>query len=115
MTDVICIVCPNSCRLKVDEKNDYKVTGNACERGVSYGRDELLNPIRVLTTTVRLTGSEECRCPVRTRAPIPRAKLMDAMSAIAAVSVAAPVTSGQVIIPDLLGTGVDLIATRTMN
>lgn len=115
MTDVICIVCPNGCRLQVDETNDYRVTGNGCERGLSYGRDEAINPMRVLTTTVRLTGGEERRCPVRTAAPIPRGRLMEAMEAISAVCAAAPVKAGQVLISDLLGTGADLIATRSID
>ncbi len=115
MTDIICIVCPNGCHLQVDETNGYQVTGNGCERGLSYGRDEATDPRRVLTTTVRLTGSEERRCPVRTAAPIPRGRLKEAMDVISAVSVAAPVRAGQVILPDLLGTGADLIATRNMD
>ncbi len=54
MKDLICIVCPRGCHLKVDEENDYKVTGNRCQRGVLYAYSELTNPTRVLTSTVVL-------------------------------------------------------------
>ena len=54
MTELICITCPKGCHLSVDEKNDYAVTGNSCPRGVEYGKSELLHPVRVVTSTVRI-------------------------------------------------------------
>lgn len=114
MKELICIVCPQGCRLKVDEENDYAVTGNRCQRGEEYGRTELLNPTRVLTSTVEVEGSHIARCPVKTDGAIPKAKLFEAMEAVRSVKVSAPVKSGQVIIENLLGTGVNLVATRDM-
>lgn len=114
MTELICIVCPKGCRLKVDEQNEYKVTGNSCERGADYGRAELMHPTRTLTTTVLLRGGELPRCPVRTSAPIPKAQMFEAMEQIDRLAVAAPVRRGDVLIADLLGSGADLIATRSV-
>ena len=53
MKELVCIVCPRGCRLKVDEENDFAVTGNTCPRGAEYGRNEIMAPTRVLTSTVR--------------------------------------------------------------
>ena len=60
MKELICIVCPNGCHLKVDEENGYNVTGNKCERGAEYGKAELLYPMRMVTSTVRIEGAS-CR------------------------------------------------------
>ena len=56
MTELICIVCPKGCHLKVDEEKDFAVTGNGCPRGAEYGKKELTNPTRVITSTVRVEG-----------------------------------------------------------
>ncbi len=114
MKELICIVCPQGCRLKVDEANDYAVSGNRCARGEDYGRTELSNPTRVLTSTVDVLGSHIARCPVKTNGAIPKSKMFEAMEKVRAVKLTAPVRSGQVVIADLLGTGVDLVATRDM-
>lgn len=112
MTEMICIVCPKGCRLKVDENNGFAVSGNACERGETYGRQELQNPTRTLTSTVRVTGGQLSRCPVRTSEPIPKRLIFEAMEQVNALSVQAPVHIGQVLISNLLDTGADLIVTR---
>ena len=79
MTELTCICCPMGCRLTVDEDNDYAVTGNTCKRGAVYGRNELMNPTRVLTTTVAIDGAAHGRMPVRTEDAIPKGKLFDAI------------------------------------
>ena len=114
MKELVCIVCPRGCRLTVDEENGYTVTGNSCPRGAEYGRTELQHPTRVLTTTVRVEGGVHRRLPVKTSRAIPKGLLMAAMQEAAGVSVAAPVKAGQVVLPDLLGSGADLIATRDL-
>ena len=114
MTELICIVCPKGCHLKVDENNGFAVTGNSCEKGEAYGKAELMHPTRTLTTTVKVLGGELPRCPVRTASSIPKDKMFAAMAVIDRLAVAAPVQRGQVLIADLLGTGADLIATRTI-
>jgi CxxC motif-containing protein len=114
MTELICIVCPKGCRLKVDEKKDFRVTGNSCKRGEDYGRAELKNPTRVLTSTVRIVNAAHSRCPVRTSAPIPKQLILEAMKTLDSVSLKAPVKAGQVVVKNVCGTGVNIISTRSM-
>ena len=111
LQEVICIVCPKGCHLKVSPV-DFTVTGGSCEKGIDYGIAELKNPVRVLTSTVKVEGSDLIRCPVRTNGSIPKGKIMAAMEEINKVALKAPGRVGEVVIPDILGTGVDVIATR---
>lgn len=112
MKELICIVCPKGCHLRVDEENGYAVTGNSCPRGAQYGAAELQHPVRVLTTTVRLTGCSARRCPVKTSTAIPKGLLFDAMHVLDGVELAAPVALGQVVVRNLLGTGADVVCTK---
>ena len=114
MAELICIVCPKGCHLKVDE-DTFAVTGNSCEKGAEYGKTELKNPTRTLTSTVRLEHGALTRCPVRTVAPIPKALMFDAMAALEGVTLTAPVKIGQVALENVLGTGVDVIVTRNID
>lgn len=114
MKELVCIVCPRGCRLKVDEENDFAVTGNSCPRGAEYGRGEIMSPTRVLTSTVRLTGASLRRCPVKTDRPVPREKLVEIMSLLNEVELASPVTIGQPILKNVLGTGANVIVTRNL-
>jgi len=115
MKELICIVCPNGCHLRVDEENGFQVTGNSCPRGEEYGRTELLHPTRVLTGTVRIHGGTIPRCPVKTKAPIPKGKILDAARALGRVELTAPVRVGDVVLADVCGTGVDVVATRSIS
>ena len=80
MKELICITCPRGCHLTVDEEHDFTVTGNACPRGAEYGRNELLHPVRTVTSTVRTEGSPIPRLPVKTDRPIPKEKVFDCMA-----------------------------------
>lgn len=88
------------------------VTGNTCPRGEAYARSEVTDPRRILTTTVPCVGGNLTALPVKTRTAIPKGKLAAAVSALLDVVVTAPVFLGEVILPDVAGTGVDIIATR---
>lgn len=114
MKELVCIVCPKGCRLQVDEQNDYCVTGNACPRGEAYGRKELINPTRVVTSTVRIEGARYRRLPVKTNAEIPKQSMMDAMKILDGITLHAPVKAGDVVAANILGLGIDFIATRDM-
>lgn len=114
MKELICIVCPKGCHLEIDEDNDYSVSGNACFRGETYGKEELLNPTRVLISTVCIRNGLYPRLPVKTTAPIPKGSLFEAMALVNKIDVAAPIKCGEVLIKDILNTGVDLVATRPM-
>lgn len=116
--DMICIVCPLGCKLKVT-KNDtsqigYDVEGNKCFRGADYGVKEMTNPTRALTTTVIISDASIKRLPVRTSGAIPKHLIKQAMELINKAEVKAPIKVGQVIIRNILDTGVDIIASRTM-
>ena len=113
--EFICIMCPLGCAVtvKADDKGDIKeVIGNSCKKGDAYAREEFTSPKRVLTSTVALEGAEIRRLPVRTTGLVPKAKLFDCMSEVLKISVKAPVKSGDLVIKDLLGLGVDVISTR---
>jgi len=116
--DMVCIVCPLGCKLKVtkneESQNGYAVEGNKCFRGMNYGITEMTNPTRVLTTTVVISGSLIRRLPVKTSGPIPKHLINEAMKVINKVEVKTPIKVGQVIVKNILGTGIDIIASRSM-
>nr|WP_302666496.1 DUF1667 domain-containing protein [uncultured Agathobaculum sp.] len=114
MTNLICITCPKGCHLTVDEENDYAVTGNACPRGAEYARNELLHPVRMITSTVRVQGAAIPRLPVKTDKPLPKEKMFDCMQLINTLDVQAPVKVGQVLAANILGTDVNIVATKTL-
>ncbi len=113
---IICIVCPTGCRIQVsgEDPEQLTVTGNECRKGEQYALKEVTNPTRTLITTVRINGAPLRRLPVRTNDEIPKQSIFPCMEIINAAEVEAPVEVGQVIVPDILGTGVDIIATRSM-
>ena len=112
MADMICIVCPKGCHLHVDE-NSLAVSGNSCEKGAEYGKTELQNPTRTLTSTVRLLGGTLHRCPVRSSVPIPKSKLLEAAAALESVTLTAPVKIGQVAVENIVNSGADMLVTRS--
>ena len=112
MPDLTCIICPNSCRLEVD--GDNNVTGNLCQRGEDYGREETLNPVRMLTSTVRVSGAALRRCPVRTQTPIPKRLIPGAMRLLNDLDLEAPVEEGFIVLDNICGTGIPFITTRSL-
>ena len=117
MREVICIVCPKGCHLRIEENTDggYNVSGASCECGIDYGINEVTNPVRVLTSTVKVENARLARCPVRTDGSIPKSKIFECMKEINNVTLTAPVKVGDVVIEDIAGTGVALIATRSIS
>lgn len=114
MKEVICICCPKGCHLKVDEANDYAVTGNACPNGAAYGKEELTHPTRIITSTVRAEGGLHPRCSVKTASAVPKELMFDVMAELDKVVLQAPVHVGDVVIANVCGTGVDVLATRSL-
>ncbi len=112
MIELICITCPRGCHLKVDEENDYAVSGNACPRGEVYGKNEILNPVRVVTSTVKTSVKAESRCPVKTNGAIPKGKMFEAMRMLDDIVLDAPINVGDVVIADLFGTGIDFVTCK---
>ena len=114
MTELVCIVCPKGCRLKVDANDGYKAAGHDCARGEAYGRGELENPVRTITSTVKITGALYRRCPVKTNSAIPKRLIFDAMRLLESVELKAPVKEGDVVVGDICGTGVSFVTTRDL-
>lgn len=116
--EIVCIVCPIGCRLTVtkDDGNSlgYSVTGHTCKRGIEYGIKEMRNPTRVITSTVKINNAHLNRLPVKTKGPIAKNLNFDCMKIINSIEVEAPIKIGEVIVSNILETGVDLVATRSM-
>lgn len=113
MTELICITCPRGCHLSVDE--NLNVTGNTCPRGVLYAKAELTHPVRMVTSSVNVDSKIESRLPVKTKEPIPKELIFKVMEEIYKVSVKAPIKIGDVIIKDVLGTGVDIVSCKNID
>ncbi len=114
--ELVCVVCPMGCRITVtlDGENIVSVTGNSCPRGKAYAEKECIRPERILTTTVRLEGGVHRVLPVITDKEIPLDRIFEAMEEVRKVSVKAPVTEGQIIIENILDTGANVVASRSM-
>ncbi len=111
--DIICTVCPTGCTIHVvgDEKSITSIEGFTCPRGKAYGEAEFLAPVRTLTSTALVEGGDSVLVALRSAGPLPKGKIMDCMKEIHALRLTAPVSCGDVLIPNILGTGVDIVAT----
>ena len=109
-----CINCPIGCIITVTMDGDdiVSVEGNTCKRGDVYARSEVTAPKRVVTGLVRVKGRHE-PLSVKTAAPIPKELVLECAALLRKTVVDAPVSMNQVVIPDVLGTGVDIISTKT--
>lgn len=114
--NLICIGCPLGCPLTVEmEGNEVKsVAGNTCPRGDAYAKKELTNPTRIVTSTVRVAGGRLAMVSVKTESDIPKGKIFDCVKALKDVEVTAPVKIGDVIVENVAGTGVNVIATKNV-
>lgn len=116
--DLVCIVCPMGCRCSIEEDatapKGYKVTGLTCKRGEDYAIKEVTAPTRMLTSTVCIEGARLPRLPVRTSGAIPKERIHECMEMINDLVISHPVTMGQVLLDNLFGTGVKLIASRSL-
>ena len=112
LQELICITCPKGCVTKVwQEKGDIKIEGKICKNGRDYIKQEYIEPKRMLTSTVVVERSTVKRLPVRTREAIPKKKLFMAMNQLSEIRVKPPIRMGDVVISNLLDTGVDVIAS----
>ncbi len=114
MKNLICIVCPIGCHLNIDVEDNYKVTGNACPRGEKYGKEELLTPKRVVTSTVKIKGALYERIPVKTNSAIPKEKIFQCMELLNKLELISPVKMGDVVIENIFDLGIDIVTTRDM-
>ena len=112
---LICINCPRGCNLDVEEINgEIKVTGNMCPRGEQYAISEMSNPLRTVTTTIRINSRKYTRLPVITSSPVPKGKIMEVMKALKDSEVDAPVKMGDIIVKNIIGLDSDIIASKSI-
>lgn len=111
MREFTCIVCPKGCVIYAEDEMHIK--GAGCERGVDYVKNEMKNPLRMVTSTVRIKGALLPLLPVKTSAPIKKNQMLAAVRKLDSLVVQAPVVIGDVVLRDVLGTGVDFIATKS--
>lgn len=113
---VTCINCPMGCRMTVslsENREIISICGNTCPRGAAYARQECTQPERMITAVISVQGS---RTPLslKTSHPVPKEMIKDVMRELSRLSVSLPVKAGQVILTDVLGTGADIVATRSL-
>ena len=115
--NLICVACPLGCPIEVeiDGTEVVSVKGNTCKRGDEYARTEITNPVRSLTTSVKVDGGLHPVVPVKSSGAIPKGKMFECMEIINSVTVKAPVKIGDVVIENILGLGVDIVATNCDN
>lgn len=112
--ELTCIGCPLGCSLSVTMENGEvtSVTGNTCPRGDAYARKEVTNPTRIVTSTVRVKGGKACMVSCKTASDIPKGKIFDVTSELEKVEVNAPVAIGDILVENIAGTGVAVVATK---
>jgi CxxC motif-containing protein len=112
MKNYICIICPAGCHLEIDE--NLLVTGNKCIRGKDYAISEFKNPKRILTTTIKTMSSDIKRLPVKSSSALPKDLLFECMKIINSKIIDKNVKIGDIIITDILNTGINIIATKSI-
>ncbi len=114
--ELTCIQCPIGCALTVTlDGEKVTVTGNTCPRGEAYGKKEVTDPTRIVTSSVIVEGGSLPRVSVKTERDIPKGKIFDVMTEIRAARASAPVRIGDIIVPDAARTGVNVIATKDVD
>ena len=113
MKELTCIVCPRGCRLRIDD--DMNVTGNACPRGEKYAINELTNPTRTVTSSIRVSNRPYTLVSVKTDKPVPKDKMFAVMQEIDKLNVQAPVRIGQIVLANVLETDSNVVITKDID
>ena len=111
LNEFTCVVCPWGCLLKTQGD---KISGYSCTRGLKHAKRELTDPRRSISGSVRIIGAVNNALPVKTSEPIPKDMLLDAARLLYTVTVHPPIRTGDVIVPNILGTGIDFVASLSM-
>ncbi|MHA1730223.1 MAG: DUF1667 domain-containing protein [Promethearchaeota archaeon] len=116
ISNIICTICPNSCQLSVykDKNGNIQVLNALCKRGIKYGKQEFVMPMRMLITTMKIYKGVLPVLPVRSNEEIPKERIFDAIEVVNQTFVQSPIKMGDCIIENLLGLGVNVIASRSM-
>ncbi len=110
----ICIRCPQGCEVTTTLDGNgaiTEITGNSCKLGIDYVKAESTDPRRTLTTTVMVEGGRHPLCPVWTEKPIPKDKILKAADELRGIKLKAPVMANQIILENIAGTGINVIAS----
>ena len=115
--DITCIGCPMGCLVTVELEDGVigTISGNTCPRGSEYAAKEITSPERIVTSTVVVDGGVFRVAPVKTAGNIPKDKIFDCMALLHGVRLSAPVKAGDIVIGNIAGTGVNLVATRAVS
>jgi CxxC motif-containing protein len=109
---MICISCPLGCSLEVNIlDDDIEIKGNKCKRGEQYGLNEIKDPKRIVTSTIRVLNGKKSLASVKTDKEISKMKMFDIINVINTIQVDAPVKVGDVLIKNIFETGVNIVAT----
>lgn len=112
--EIVCTVCPRGCSVTVEgtETEITSVEGYSCKRGMEFAQSEFTNPVRILTTLVKIDGVKNELLPVRSDKPIPKNAIFDCMDVIKSASMKLPVKRYDIVISDICGTGANIVATK---
>ncbi|MEQ8155078.1 MAG: DUF1667 domain-containing protein [Clostridiaceae bacterium] len=116
MSIIICTVCPKGCEINVIEAEEERhiISGYSCEKGMMYAEQEIKNPSRIITTTVNIKNAAIKRLPVRSDRPVAKNELLNIVGLIRMLEVYAPIEAGDVVERDISGTGINIIASRSV-
>jgi len=114
--ELICINCPQGCNLNVefDENKIVSLEGNECKLGIKYAEKEIFDPVRMVTTTVCVVNGEISLLPVKTSCPVDKSLTLKIVKEVSKIKVAIPVFVGDILVKNILNSGVDILATRTV-
>lgn len=113
MKDLICILCPVGCHLTIS--NNLSVTGNKCPRGIKYAVQELTNPTRTLTSIVKTTSLDTPVLSVKSSKELPKNLVFKVIALLNNISIEKNVKIGDIIVSNVLGTGIDIVATKNVS
>ncbi|KUO70270.1 MAG: hypothetical protein APF77_04345 [Clostridia bacterium BRH_c25] len=111
--DIICIICPIGCKITVsgEESRIDSMEGHTCKRGEGYAKDEFIHPVRILTSSVKVNNGKKQLIAVRSDKPVPKELLLECMEEIKRAEITAPIKCKDIVIKDILGTGINIVAT----
>lgn len=112
--EVTCILCPIGCEIRVNRKDLSIIDGAKCNRGIEYSKNEIINPKRIITTSILVKNGDLPLLSVKTSKPIPKNKINQIIDIIKKKSISAPIEIGDIIIKNILNTGSDIIATKSI-
>ena len=110
----ICILCPKGCLLKCEFNNNWSISGHKCARGKEYGLQEMVKPMRLITTTVKVKGYNRSLLPVKTDGFVAKYKIPEVIKCCRRITLNKPIDLGDVVIVNVAATGVNVIACDSL-